>query len=64
MKDPHPLPYVTALPKSPHLNIIKDIVENLVLRDAKRWVVIIGVGADVDDAIHVQIEVIKLWNLQ
>ena len=62
MKDPSF--HMTALSKLPHLNIIEDVVENLVLRDAKRWVVIIGVGTDVDDAIHVQIEVIKLWNLQ
>lgn len=43
---------------------MEDVSKNLFLRDAKMDILIIGVGALVDDAIHVQIEIVKFWNLR
>ena len=42
---------------------MEDVAEYLVLCDAKVRVAIVWMGADVDDAIHVQIQVIKLGDL-
>ena len=45
------------------LNIMENILENLLLTDSEVRIVIVGVGADVDDAVHVEVEVVKLWDL-
>ena len=45
------------------LNVVKDILKNLLLADPEVRIIIIGVRTDVDDSIHVQIEIVKLRNL-
>lgn len=47
-----------------HLQVMEDVSKNLLLRDAKVDIFIVGVRALVDDAVHVQIEIVKLWNLR
>lgn len=48
---------------SGHLNVVTDVLEDLFLRDAEVGVVVLGVGAHVDHAIHVQVQVVKLRQL-
>ena len=43
---------------------MKDVSEDLLLRDAEVRVVIVRVGTCVDDPIHVQVQVVKFRNLQ
>lgn len=38
-----------------HLQVVEDVGKNLLLRDAKVYILIIGVWALVDDAVHVQV---------
>lgn len=47
-----------------HLQVMENVSENLFLRDAEVNVLIIWVGALVDDAIHIQVEIVELWNLR
>jgi hypothetical protein len=47
-----------------YLDVVEDVGEDLLLCDAEMWVIILGVRADVDHAIHVQVQVVKLWDLQ
>lgn len=47
-----------------HLQVMEDVSKYLFLRDAKVDILIIRVRALVDDAVHVQIEIVKLWNLR
>lgn len=47
-----------------HLQVMEDVCKNLFLRDAKVDILIVWVRTLVDDAIHVQIEIVKLWNLR
>lgn len=42
---------------------MEDVCKNLFLRNAKVDILIVWVRTLVDDAVHVQIEVVKLWNL-
>ena len=42
---------------------MKNILEDLLLTDSKVRIVIVGMRADVDDAVHVEVEVVKLGNL-
>ena len=42
---------------------MENVLEYFLLTDSEVRVVIIGVGADVDDAVHVKVQVIKLWDL-
>lgn len=46
-----------------HLQVMEDVCKNLFLRNAKVDIFIVWVRTLVDDAVHVQIEVVKLWNL-
>ena len=47
-----------------YLQIGEDVVEYLVLRYSKGRVIIVRVGAVVDDPVHVKVEIVKLGNLQ
>ena len=47
-----------------YLNVVEDILEYLFLRDAEVRVVVLGMGAYVDHAIEIQVQVVKLWNLK
>ena len=40
-----------------------DVFEDLFLRDSEVWVVIFRMGADVDNAVHVKVQVVKFWQL-
>ena len=42
---------------------MENVLEYFLLTDAEVRIVIVGVGADVDDAIHVEVEIVKLWDL-
>ena len=42
---------------------MENVLENLLLADSEVRIVIVGVRADVDDSVHVQVEVVKLRNL-
>ena len=46
-----------------YLNVSEYFCEDLVLRHSEHRVVIIWMGAHVDDAVHVKIEIVKLWDL-
>ena len=46
-----------------HFDVSENIIEYLVFWYSKGWVIVIGVGAGMDDAIHVKVKVIKLWYL-
>lgn len=46
-----------------NLHIVEDVSKNLLLRDAKMDILIIWMGALMNDPIHVQIEIVKLWYL-
>lgn len=41
-----------------------DILENLFFCDSEMWVIIFWVRTRMDDAIHVQIQVVKFWKLK
>lgn len=43
---------------------MEDVSENLLLGNAEVDILIIWMGALMDDPIHVQIQIVKLWNLQ
>lgn len=43
---------------------MKDVAKYLFLRYAEVDVLIIGVGALMNNSIHVQIEIVKFWNLR
>lgn len=43
---------------------MKDVGKYLFLRYAEVDILIIGVGALVNNSIHVQIEIVKFWNLR
>ena len=43
---------------------MEDVCKNLFLRDAKVDIFVVGVGTLVDNPIHVQIEIVKLWDLR
>ena len=47
-----------------YLNIMKDVFEYLLVRDAEVWVIVVGVRTRVNDAVHIQVEVVKLWDLR
>lgn len=42
---------------------MENVGKNLLLRDAEVDVLVVGVGALMNDAVHVQVEVIELGNL-
>ena len=42
---------------------MKYILKDLFLGNPEVRVIIIGMGADVDDPVHVQVQVIELWDL-
>lgn len=47
-----------------HLQIMKNVSENLLLRDAKMHILVVWVGTLVNDPVHVQIEIVKFRNLK
>lgn len=47
-----------------NLQVMEDVCKNLFLRDAKVDVLVIGMGTLVDNPIHVQIQIVKLWDLK
>lgn len=47
-----------------HLQVVEDIREDLLLGNAEVHILIVWVGALVYNPVHVQIEVVKLWNLR
>lgn len=47
-----------------HLQVMKDVCKNLFLRNAKVDILIIRVGALMDDSIHVKVEIVEFWNLK
>ena len=56
--------YLTGLNHAEQkLNVVKDVLKDLLLADPEVRVVIIGMRADVDDAVHVEIQIVKLRNL-
>mgnify|MGYP001380990581 CR=1 FL=1 len=53
--------YLSGLDHSEQeLNVVENVLEYFLLTDSEVRVVIVGVGADVDDAVHVEVEVIEL----
>ena len=42
-----------------NLDVVEDVIENLLLCDSEHGIAIVGMRADVNDSIHVKIEVIK-----
>ena len=46
-----------------YLNVVEYVLENLFFCDPEVRVVIFRMGAGVNDPIHVQIKVVKLWDL-
>ena len=46
-----------------YLNVSEYFGENLVLWHSEHWVVVVGMRAHVNDPIHVQVEIVKLWYL-
>ena len=42
---------------------MENVLKYLLFTDSEVRIVIVGVGADVDDAVHVKVQVIKLWDL-
>lgn len=46
-----------------HLQIVEDVCKNLLLRNSKVDILVIGVGALMNDSIHVQIEIVEFGNL-
>ena len=56
--------YLSGLDHSEQkLDIVENVLEYLLLTDSEVRIVIVGVGADVDDAVHVKVKVVKLWDL-
>ena len=49
---------------SAYLNVVEYVREDLLLRNSEVWVVIFWMRAHVDHTIHVQIQVVKLWDLR
>ena len=47
-----------------NLKVVHDISEDFFFCNSKVRVVIFWVRTDMDDAIHVQVEIVKLWNLK
>ena len=45
------------------LYVVENVLKYFLLTDSEVRVVIVGVGADVDDAVHVKIQVVELWDL-
>ena len=45
------------------LDIVENVLEYFLLTDSEVRVVIVGVGADVNDAVHVKVKVVELWDL-
>ncbi len=45
------------------LDVVEDALEYLLLRDPEVGVVVVGVRADVDDAVHVEVQVVELGDL-
>ena len=45
------------------LNVVENVLKYFLLTDSEVRVVIIGVGADVDDAVHVKVQVVEFGNL-
>lgn len=43
---------------------MEDVGKNLLLGNAKVDILIVRVGTLVDNPIHIQIEIVKLWNLR
>lgn len=43
---------------------MEDVSKNLFLRNAKVDIFVVGVGTLMDDPVHVQIEIVKFWNLK
>ena len=46
-----------------HFNVSENVIEYLVFWYSEGWVIVIRVGAGMDDTIHVKIKIIKLWYL-
>ena len=46
-----------------HLDVVEDVRDDLLLRNPKVWIIVVGVRAVVDDPVHVEVQVVKLRNL-
>ena len=51
------------MPKT-HLNVTEYIRENLLLCNSKVRICVIGMWTRVNDAIHVEVKIVKIWNLK
>lgn len=47
-----------------NLYIMKDILKYLFLCNSEVWIIILRMRANVNNAVHVQVEIVKLWDLQ
>lgn len=47
-----------------HLQVMEDVSKNLLLRNAKVDILVVRVGALMNNPVHVQIEIVKFWNLE
>lgn len=47
-----------------HLKIVEDVCKNLLLRNAKVDILVIRVGALMNNSIHVKIEIVEFGNLK
>lgn len=47
-----------------HLQVMEDVSKNLLLRNAKVDILVVRVGALMNNPVHVQIEIVKFWNLK
>lgn len=46
-----------------HFEVVEDVGKDLLLSDTEVYVLVVGVRALVDDPVHVQVQIIKLWDL-
>lgn len=47
-----------------HLQIVEDVCKNLLLRNSKVDILVIGMGALMNNSIHVKIEIVEFGNLK
>jgi len=48
----------------PYLNIVENIGKDLLFRNSKMWIFIFRVRTHMNNSIHIQIQIVKLWKLK
>lgn len=44
-------------------NVVENVFKDLLFGDSKMRIVVVGMGADMDDAVHVEVKVVEIRNL-